>query len=273
MTVLLLRLAGPLQSWGSAARFTRRTTENAPTKSGVIGLLAAAQGRRRDADLTDLAALEFGVRIDQPGSRLRDFQTARHSDTLKAMPLSERFYLADAVFVAGVSGEAGLVQRLYEALLEPVFLPYLGRRSCPPSQPVTITEPLDGELEQTLREAPWEASGWYRTRRDTSFRRQGQSPPAEVRLDLLLDSPSGPGRLPDITLRDLPVSFDPRHRRYGLRGVRTTEASVPTTVGTRTAQPPHEPTALLTPVTPTPSAMPVTPATPAPPALPVTRTD
>lgn len=49
MTVLLLRLAGPLQSWGSAARFARRGTENAPTKSGVLGLLAAAEGRPRDA--------------------------------------------------------------------------------------------------------------------------------------------------------------------------------------------------------------------------------
>ncbi|MGW6287872.1 type I-E CRISPR-associated protein Cas5/CasD [Streptomyces sp. NPDC055107] len=265
MTVLLLRLAGPLQSWGSAARFTRRTTESAPTKSGVIGLLAAAQGRRRDADLTDLSALEFGVRIDQPGTRLRDFQTAHHSGTLKAMPLSERFYLADAVFVAGVSGEAGLVQRLYEALLEPVFLPYLGRRSCPPSQPVTIAEPLDGELEQSLRETPWEASGWYRNHRDASFRRRGQSPPADVRLDLLLDSPPDPGRLPDLTLRDLPVSFDPRHRRYGLRGVRTTEARVPTAAGARSARPPHEPTSLLTPV------LPVTPTTSATPAA--TRTD
>ncbi|MEV6855767.1 type I-E CRISPR-associated protein Cas5/CasD [Streptomyces microflavus] len=252
MSVLLLRLAGPLQSWGSAARFTRRTTENAPTKSGVAGLLAAAQGRRRDADLSDLAALEFGVRIDQPGSRLRDFHTAHHSDTLKAMPLSERFYLADAVFVAGVSGDAGLVQRLYEALLEPVFLPYLGRRSCPPSRPVTIVEPLEGQLEQALREAPWEASGWYRRQHAVSFRRRGQSPPDDVRLDLLLDSPPGPGRLPDITLRDLPVSFDPRHRRYGLRGVRTTETRVPVAAGARPSPPPppHEPTSLLTPVTP-----------------------
>ncbi|MFZ4282366.1 type I-E CRISPR-associated protein Cas5/CasD [Streptomyces rhizosphaericola] len=252
MSVLLLRLAGPLQSWGASARFTRRTTENAPTKSGVVGLLAAAQGRRRDADLSDLAVLEFGVRIDQPGSRLRDFHTAHHSDTLKAMPLSERFYVADAVFLAGVSGDARLVQRLHEALLEPVFLPYLGRRSCPPSRPVTIGEPLEGELEQALREAPWEASGWYRQQWAASFRRRGQAPPDDVRLDLLLDSPAGPDRLPDISLRDLPMSFDPRHRRYGLRGVCTTETRVP--AGARPSPtappPPHEPTSLLTPVTP-----------------------
>lgn len=105
MTVLLLRLAGPLQAWGSAARFVRRTSENAPTKSGVLGLLAAAQGRPRDADLSDLAALRFGVRIDQPGTRIRDFHTAHHADSGRAMPLSERYYLADAVFVAGVEGE------------------------------------------------------------------------------------------------------------------------------------------------------------------------
>ena len=47
MTVLLLRLAGPLQSWGVKSRFTVRATELAPTKSGIIGMLAAAVGRRR----------------------------------------------------------------------------------------------------------------------------------------------------------------------------------------------------------------------------------
>ncbi|MCX4963254.1 type I-E CRISPR-associated protein Cas5/CasD [Streptomyces sp. NBC_00654] len=236
MSVLLLRLAGPLQSWGSAARFTRRTTENAPTKSGIIGLLAAAQGRGRDADLADLAALEFGVRIDQPGTRLRDFQTAHHGDTDKAMPLSERFYLADAVFVAGVSGEAALMQRLYEALLEPVFLPYLGRRSCPPAQPIPIGEPLASSLEQALRDAEWEASDWYKDRLAATCRPDGEE------LGLHLDCP--PGQEPDITLRDLPLSFDPRNRRYALRGVHSR------TVPRPAAPPAHEPTALLPPVTP-----------------------
>lgn len=76
MSVLLMQLAGPLQSWGASSRFARRSTEPAPTKSGVIGLLAAALGRARSADLTDLAALRFGVRVDQRGTPLRDFHTA-----------------------------------------------------------------------------------------------------------------------------------------------------------------------------------------------------
>ncbi|MER8231496.1 type I-E CRISPR-associated protein Cas5/CasD [Streptomyces sp. NPDC094049] len=241
MSVLLLRLAGPLQSWGSAARFTRRTTENAPTKSGVLGLLAGAQGRSREADLSDLAALEFGVRIDQPGSRMRDFQTAHHADSGKSMPLSERFYLADAVFVAGVAGEPGLIRALYEALLDPVFLPYLGRRSCPPSRPIPMSEPLETSLKDALDRAEWQASGWYRNQFSGSRcpeRAPGTGPET---LEVLLDCPAG--ETPDVTLRDLPLSFDPRHRRYGLRGVRWGEP-VP-------VQPPaHDPTDGLPPAAP-----------------------
>ncbi|MGW1075163.1 type I-E CRISPR-associated protein Cas5/CasD [Streptomyces sp. NPDC002537] len=224
MSVLLLRLAGPLQSWGSAARFARRSTENAPTKSGVIGLLAAALGRTREADLSDLAALRFGVRIDQPGSRLRDFQTAHHADSGKAMPLSERFYLADAVFVAGVEGDARLLQRLYEALLEPRFLPYLGRRSCPPSQQIDMGPPLESPLEDALRDAEWQVSKYARKR---------VLPTGREELDLLIECL--PDEIPDFSLRDAPLSFDPRHRRYALRGVR----------GRSTPTPPHDPTSVF----------------------------
>ena len=62
MAVLLLRLAGPMQSWGTQSRFTHRDTDLEPSKSGVIGLLCAAMGKPRD-DLTAikrLAGLEDG---------------------------------------------------------------------------------------------------------------------------------------------------------------------------------------------------------------------
>ncbi|MFH8986758.1 type I-E CRISPR-associated protein Cas5/CasD [Streptomyces sp. NPDC017940] len=240
MSVLLLRLAGPLQAWGSAARFARRSTENAPTKSGVLGLFAAAQGRPRQADLSDLSALRFGVRIDQPGSRLRDFHTAHHADSGKAMPLSERFYLADAIFVAGVEGDARLLQRLYEALMRPHYLPYLGRRSCPPSQPLSMGPPQDTTLEEALRLAEWQASRWYVRQLQ---RTAGQQPPAVPELlDVLLDS--SPAETPDFSLRDTPVSYDPHHRRYALRGVRSTQV---TAVHRTATAPAHDPTAGLVP--------------------------
>lgn len=230
MSVLLLRLAGPLQAWGSAARFVRRTTESAPTKSGVLGLLAAAEGRPREADLSDLAALRYGVRIDQPGTRVRDFQTAHHFVTGKSMPLSERFYLADAVFVAAVEGDRDDVHRLYAAVQEPVYLPYLGRRSCPPAAPVDLGVRDDTDLVGALKQVPWQASPWYRARR----RSQGE-------LTLLVDSL--PGEVPELSLRDEPLSFDPRHRRYGLRGVTSRQLADPNAVPAQPSD--HDPTSDL----------------------------
>jgi CRISPR system Cascade subunit CasD len=196
-------------------------------------MLAAAEGREREADLSDLAALRFGVRIDQPGTQVRDFQTAHHFDTDKSMPLSERFYLADAVFVAGVEGEADIVRRLYAAVREPVYLPYLGRRSCPPAAPVDLGLRDDADLATALAQAPWQASRWYRDR----HREEGA-------LTVLLDGL--PGEAPEQTLRDSPLSFDPRHRRYGMRGVVSMSVSRP-------GPPPqtslhHDPTSVLGPV-------------------------
>lgn len=47
MATLLLRLAAPLQAWGADSKFETRKTNREPTKSGVIGLLAAALGLRQ----------------------------------------------------------------------------------------------------------------------------------------------------------------------------------------------------------------------------------
>jgi CRISPR system Cascade subunit CasD len=73
--VLLVRLAGPLQSWGITGRFARRDTHSRPTKSGVIGLCAAALGLPREETLGELAEVRFGVRADLPGTSLRDYHT------------------------------------------------------------------------------------------------------------------------------------------------------------------------------------------------------
>ncbi len=73
--VLLIRLAGPLQSWGVTGRFARRDTHSRPTKSGVIGLCAAALGLPREEPLGELAEVRFGVRADRPGTPLRDYHT------------------------------------------------------------------------------------------------------------------------------------------------------------------------------------------------------
>ena len=91
----LLRLSAPLQSWGSESVYDNRETDYMPTKSGVIGMIAAALGRKRDAMLDDLANLRFGVRIDCQGVRLHDFQITQMGEKLNAN-LSNRVYLSDA---------------------------------------------------------------------------------------------------------------------------------------------------------------------------------
>ncbi|TFV58351.1 type I-E CRISPR-associated protein Cas5/CasD [Geodermatophilus sp. DF01-2] len=209
MSVLLLTLAGPLQSWGSSSRFVRRGTESAPTKSGVLGLLAAAQGRRRTERLEDLAGLRFGVRIDQPGRLVRDFQTARSLDGRQTMPLSYRFYLADAVFLAAVEGERMLLDVLAEALRRPVYPLYLGRRSCPPAGPL-LPKVLDGTVEEVLSAEPWAAKAWYR-------RSAAVASLPEVHVETVIDCP--PGTAKAVTVRDHPISFDPERREYGWRTV------------------------------------------------------
>ncbi|MER5563861.1 type I-E CRISPR-associated protein Cas5/CasD [Streptomyces sp. NPDC002506] len=222
--VLTLQLAGPLQSWGASARFTRRTTEPAPTKSGVIGLLASALGRSRDSDISDLAQLRFGVRVDQAGSRLRDFHTAHHPDTGTSMPVSERFYLTDAVFVAAVEGDPQLLAALHQALHHPHYLPYLGRRSCPPSRPIPLKLHPSSELEQVLTDEPWRASPWYQRRRrherDISLRLLTEAGPTTGHDPTAALHPVGD------TVRDQPLTFSPRHRQYALRTVRTTTVTV-----------------------------------------------
>ena len=99
MSTLLLRFAGPVQSWGINSKFEVRRTENAPSKSGVTGLLAAALGIRRNEDISSLNKLRLGVRTDQEGRLLKDFHTA-HSE--KNSYITTRYYLSDAIFLVGL---------------------------------------------------------------------------------------------------------------------------------------------------------------------------
>lgn len=73
---LLMCLSAHLQSWGGPASWEKRSTLRRPTKSGVIGLIANAQGRDYRDNVDDLAALTFTARLDRPGTLLDDTQTA-----------------------------------------------------------------------------------------------------------------------------------------------------------------------------------------------------
>ncbi len=152
--VLFLRLEGPLMAWGEAARWSVRETRPEPTKSGVIGLLAACLGlgtaREDDRRIAELArATLLGIRVDRPGLVIRDYHTVvggvlsaegkvkRNQNSGEAETVvSERYYLSDACFLAALASRPEVLDRLEEGLREPVWPPFLGRRSCPTAVPV-----------------------------------------------------------------------------------------------------------------------------------------
>ncbi len=229
MSTLLLRLAAPLQSWGVASKFDSRDTAREPTKSGVIGLLAAALGRSRIENLDDLKELYFGVRIDQPGKLLRDYHTARQKKKAASF-VTTRYYLADAVFLVGLEGEEELLQNLAVALQNPVFPLYLGRRSCPPEGRLVLGL-REWALQQAIEEEPWLASEWYK--KELQKKRLDQ-----VKLTIISDAhPNAPGAF---LRRDLPVSFDQRHRQYDFRMVTDTTDAVTISSPQPTAELPTE---------------------------------
>ena len=206
MATLLLRLAAPLQSWGADSQFENRKTNREPTKSGIIGLLAAALGLRRDdaAGLARLNGLHFAVRADREGSLLVDFHTANREEDRKkgkAPYVTYRHYLQDAVFLVGLESEdTALLQELETALKHPVYPLYLGRRSCPPTLPLCLGI-RQGSLLDVLRTEPM----------------QGRKPETG-KLRIVADAdPANPAAVP---LQDLPMSFSPVHRQYGFRPVR-----------------------------------------------------
>jgi len=160
MSVLLLRLCAPMQAWGIQSRFSVRDTAREPSKSGVIGLLAAALGRPRDAQIDDLAALRMGVRVDREGTLLRDYHTAqevyRAKGGTKPTELSTRDYLGDACFLVGLEGERPLLTTLHTALRNPVWALFLGRRAFPPGEPIWLADGLcEGDLREALEGYPW----------------------------------------------------------------------------------------------------------------------
>ncbi|MEI6319962.1 MAG: type I-E CRISPR-associated protein Cas5/CasD [Pseudomonadota bacterium] len=157
MVTLLLRLTGPMQSWGTTSRFDERDTGLEPSKSGVIGLLCAALGRDRSAPVDDLARLRMGVRVDREGVLLRDFQTAtgvllaRGKKEHERTVVSPRYFLSDASFLVGLEGDdVALLSSAHAALVSPVWPLFLGRKAFPPGEPIWLP---DGLRDSTLHDA------------------------------------------------------------------------------------------------------------------------
>jgi CRISPR system Cascade subunit CasD len=207
LKTLLLRLNAPMQSWGSASMYDYRDSDDMPTKSGVIGIIAAALGRKRDDSVEDLCTLKFGVRIDAPGSRMTDFQITNMGITNKGKKLnsnlSRRVYLCDATFLVGLASEdEELLNKIEKGCNNPIFSIFLGRKSCQPTQPFVLGI-RENDIYMALFEEPWQVSEWQKKH---LF---GFSD--NIRLRIIVDDKN------NIIKKDKPISFSPFQRTYGYR--------------------------------------------------------
>jgi len=162
---LVIKLDGVMQGWGGHTYEDWRPTELFPTRSGLLGLIGACLGiERNDVDqLNALASsIRFSIRADYRlcdekkilSLRLCDYHTiefARKVDGSKNKnPVqSYRWYLFDAPFTVAVEEIAGAtvaLEQIAAKLINPVYTPFLGRRSCPLSRPLLqpgLLEPFE----------------------------------------------------------------------------------------------------------------------------------
>ncbi len=214
---LVLRLEGPLQSWGTASQFSRRGTDLMPSRSAVTGLICAALGLTRGSEeerafLAQCSTLHMkAVAVPRlrkgrklPVRRLEDFHTVM--DTLKAdggqkdCHITRRQYLLDAAFCVLLLGKRAMLSHVAEALQDPVWGLWLGRKCCIPSAPVlagmfdTEEEALRSCLPRPLDELIW----------------TGDAPPNNEGED---------------SVPDMPISFASASRQFSLRRIRRHQGS------------------------------------------------
>lgn len=216
MNTLLLRLSAPMQSWGTQSRFTVRDTGLEPSKSGVLGLLCAALGIDREDDdgLQPLTSLRVGIRADREGLLQVDYHTAKDvrmaNGKIKDTELSNRYYLANAVFLVGLESEdLPLLERIQAALHKPVWALFLGRKSFVPSEPIPLEDGLrkDETLEQALKFFPCLCE------------------PKKEKLRVVLEDKSG-----SIIRTDQPLSFSRERRKFAPRRVSVTFYNAPESI-------------------------------------------
>jgi len=144
---MAIKLQGVMQAWGGHTYEDLRHSELIPTRSAVLGLLAACLGvdRHDTSALENLSAsVNMAVRMDSEPARIMDYHTIL--DARKVGGKSNRFpveskreYLCDAVYTVLLQEREGVpysLDTLKHAIRHPIYTPFLGRRACPISRPL-----------------------------------------------------------------------------------------------------------------------------------------
>lgn len=229
---LVFGLGGPMTAFGSPAVGERRPVDDRPTRSGVLGIVAACLGIDRSDEQALLALSEdtsVAVRSDEGGRLMLDFHTVQaprlgktafstRREELQASKISTvisyREYRvgAEATVVLSTTGDrVPDVETMAEALRRPVYAPYLGRRSCPagkPFWPLVVRDAADIEAALDAYDAA-KRKAWGET--DEDARGRGRS--------VSLGSDAGMSRrgTGGVTHRRRDQLVSARNRHLGLR--------------------------------------------------------
>lgn len=240
---LFLRLAGPMQSWGTSSRFQLRRTDAYPSRSGVLGLLLCAKGIRREdspKELPLLALLSMGLRVDRPGATDWDYHTAggghghgteraigirRAKGGIKKTGttgkyetlLSRRQYLWDASFLVALRGDANTVRDCATMLEDPAWPLFLGRKCCIPAEPVFAGKGAFESVTEALSSVAWCSRIDAVDREDRNPRRR-----LDAFIECAADSAPPEGARP---VHDVPRAFG--YYSHGPRFVVATQVTVP----------------------------------------------
>lgn len=145
---LILKLQGPMQSWGRESFEGLRPSELFPGRSALLGLLGACLGveRTEQQRLQDLASsVSFAVRVDKQGQKMTDYHTVKDArEDYRGLKSHEtiqtwREYWQDACYTVAVWANANAAVNLVDieqAIKQPFYTPVLGRRSCPLARPL-----------------------------------------------------------------------------------------------------------------------------------------
>jgi len=170
---LVFQLQGVMASWGDIAVGEHRPSQGHPSKSAVLGLLAAALGIERQDDELHIRLdkqLGFAVCVRAAGELLRDYHTiqvpagkrdyASRRDELLTDKLnlktilSQRDYRMDAFYQVAIwckqNNANFTLDELQVALKQPKYTLYLGRKSCPVNLPLNPVVLSDMNLKQVF---------------------------------------------------------------------------------------------------------------------------
>jgi CRISPR system Cascade subunit CasD len=223
---LTLRLQGPVQSWGVDSQYSRRNTGLMPTKSAVAGMCCAALGFARGGSEEGAFLAQFaGLRMtaiaipraienkwngatarELAVRRLQDYHTVQNTRKadggLKDCHITYRQYLTDASFGVVLEGDAALLQQIADAVTDPKWGLWLGRKTCIPSAPVFagLFSSCDEALRSLVGDEPLE-----------NFTRQEEAETFAEGRD---------------SLPDLPLSFASDRRLFAPRRIQITQGKV-----------------------------------------------